>query len=293
MGFFVRNLTASNITVSDLGVTIDASSDYDLHFEGFHDVARSSNLLDELTASRLAILDSDGTTVLTTASGLARLDRKFDTNHLHVINELSDVDITAAVSTQVLTFTGSTWVNVPASTLGTFSSDIADLQASVSANASSISILFASAFFGSVLNDLSDVSVGAAASGQFLRFTGSTWEPGNAADGITLAFEWRFSTDTDTSVDPGNGRLRYNSATPASVTELAFDDQDRSGFDVGNIVGLLLAGDRIYVQQKDTASAAQLFQVTASAVDQTGFFNIAVSTIETGSILIIKSEFRN
>lgn len=160
------------------------------------------------------------------------------------------------------------------------------LNSSVLANASAIAILQASAFFGSVLDDLSNVNVPAPADLQVLQFNASAaeWQAGNAGDGITLSFEWRFSTNTDTGTDPGNGRFRYNNASPILITEIALDDNDRSGFDVGNVTGLLLAGDRIYVQQKNTASNAQLFEVTGSAIDDVGFFTIPVSAIAVGDL---------
>jgi hypothetical protein len=160
------------------------------------------------------------------------------------------------------------------------------LNSSLLANSSAIAVIQTSAFFGSVINDLSDVNAPTPADLQVIQFNASAgeWQAGNAGTGITLAFEWRFSTDTDTGVDPGNGRFRYNNASPILVTDIALDDEARSGFDVGNIIGILKSGDRLYVQQKDTASNAQLFEVTGSATDSVGYWNIPVSAQQVGSL---------
>jgi len=49
-------------------------------------------------------------------------------------------------------------------------------------------------------------------------------DPRATGSGASVQFSWRFSTST-TAADPGNKRLRFNNATPASVTEIYLDDQ--------------------------------------------------------------------
>jgi hypothetical protein len=62
--------------------------------------------------------------------------------------------------------------------------------------------------------------------------TGSTGSAGaDGADGITPATTSAFSTTT-TDADPGAGTVRFNNATPASVTNIYFDNTDSGSIDV-------------------------------------------------------------
>lgn len=101
-----------------------------------------------------------------------------------------------------------------------------------------------------------------------------------ASGGVTLQSSWRFST-TITAADPGNRTMRYDNATPANVTELYINDITNEGGDAGTILGLLVAGNRIYVQQQDDASRATLFELLGPAVDNTGWWTVPVSVVTT------------
>ncbi len=45
-----------------------------------------------------------------------------------------------------------------------------------------------------------------------------------------------------------------------------------------------MAGDRVYIQQKNDATKAQLFEITASATDNTGYWTVPVTVLETGAL---------
>lgn len=105
---------------------------------------------------------------------------------------------------------------------------------------------------------------------------------GGDSDNATFALEWRFSTST-TEADPGSGKLRYNNAIPASVTEIYIDDLTNAGVDASNILSALRAGDKFYVQQNDVATAAQLFTIV-SVTDNTGWFTLGV-TVDGAGVL--------
>ena len=65
--------------------------------------------------------------------------------------------------------------------------------------------------------------------------SGSKGDPGadgaDGADGISAGHLFAFSTTTSMA-DPGSGILRFNNATPASVTAIAIDDLDTNAADV-------------------------------------------------------------
>jgi hypothetical protein len=75
--------------------------------------------------------------------------------------------------------------------------------------------------------------------------------------------------------------MRYDDAVPGDVTELYINDITNENGDAGTILGLLAAGNRIYVQQQDDASRATLFELTGPAVDNTGWWTLPVSVVST------------
>lgn len=121
------------------------------------------------------------------------------------------------------------------------------------------------------------------------EFTGSgvasDWafeDPHATGGGASVTFSWRFSTTT-TAADPGNKRLRFNDATPADVTEIYLDDIDNSGVDVSNFLNLLVAGNKIYVQQSNNGGAFLLGTVVSST-DNTGWFTIVITVDDSGTL---------
>ena len=67
--------------------------------------------------------------------------------------------------------------------------------------------------------------------------------------GPTISGYYRFDTDT-TATDPGSGDLKYNSATPASVTSIYVSQTSRPGTDAARLFALLSSGMILLVQQQ-------------------------------------------
>ena len=103
-------------------------------------------------------------------------------------------------------------------------------------------------------------------------------------NGGLISSEYRFSTSI-VSADPGPGRFRYDNAVHASVTEIFIDDFNNNGTDVSNFLALISDGDRLYIQAEADSSAFQVWNVTADAVDNTGWFTIAVALETDGDTL--------
>ena len=100
---------------------------------------------------------------------------------------------------------------------------------------------------------------------------------------VTLQSTWRFSTNT-AATDPGNKTLKYDDAVPADVTELYINDTTNENGDASTILGLLVAGNRIYIQQQDDASRATLYELTGPPVDNTGWWTIPVLVVSSLSL---------
>ena len=97
-----------------------------------------------------------------------------------------------------------------------------------------------------------------------------------------ISGNWKFRTATG-AADPGLGALRYNNATPASVTALYVDQFTDTGTDAQNILAALASGDQIYVQESGSSSAFLVLNVT-SVVDNTGWFTINGTIAASGAL---------
>jgi hypothetical protein len=116
-------------------------------------------------------------------------------------------------------------------------------------------------------------------------FTDDTGQDFNLLEvqgGSSIIAAYRFQTSIVES-DPGNGNLRYDNATPASVTELFISATTDNGVDLQNILSFISAGDRIYFQQDNDASKYLLFDVTVN-VDNGGWFSFAGTVSNSGTI---------
>lgn len=97
-----------------------------------------------------------------------------------------------------------------------------------------------------------------------------------------LSGPWAFSTATG-AADPGAGRLRYDNATPASVTNVYIDQLTDNGGDAQNILSALASGDQLYIQDQRDAANFLVFDITG-VTDQTGWFTIAGTVNASGGL---------
>jgi len=97
-----------------------------------------------------------------------------------------------------------------------------------------------------------------------------------------ISGNWKFRTATG-AADPGAGALRFNNATPASVTALYVDQFTDAGGDAQNILAALASGDQIYIQESGSSSAFLVMSIT-STVDNTGWFTINGTISASGAL---------
>lgn len=105
----------------------------------------------------------------------------------------------------------------------------------------------------------------------------------NTAGGASLSGAWKFDSGV-TAVDPGSKEFALDNATLASVTAIYFNDTSVQGFDASTILGFLATGMRIYIQQKDDATRAALFQVSGTPTDNTGWWTVPVTVVNSGTL---------
>jgi hypothetical protein len=91
--------------------------------------------------------------------------------------------------------------------------------------------------------------------------------------------------DSIVAADPGPGNIRFNSATPASVTAIYIDAIDENAVDVTNLLSLITTDDRLYLQTKEDSAEFLVFNVTAPITDNTGWFTITGTVEASGDLL--------
>ncbi len=97
-----------------------------------------------------------------------------------------------------------------------------------------------------------------------------------------VALSWRFSTSI-VIADPGSKRIRFDNATPASVTKIAVDDITNGNFDASLILNELSNGDKLFIQES-AISANFLFGTVTAVTDQTGWFEIDITVTSSGTL---------
>ena len=118
----------------------------------------------------------------------------------------------------------------------------------------------------------------------FLLYNGSAWNlVGSSASGggggSGIANTYTFDTTT-TASDPGADGMRFNNATPASVTEI-YINKDSNGVDISSLIDFLSPNDTLYIQETATAANYILAKIT-SITDNTGWYTIVVTIDDSG-----------
>lgn len=106
--------------------------------------------------------------------------------------------------------------------------------------------------------------------------------------GAMPAVGYNFSTAT-TDSDPGAGSVRFNNATPASVTAIYFDNADRDG---NTQTGWLDSFDdptatvrgKLYITAAASPAVKLSFNVTGSVVDGTGYRKVTVAHLSGAAL---------
>lgn len=97
---------------------------------------------------------------------------------------------------------------------------------------------------------------------------------------VTISgYPYRFSTNTNTSQDPGSGSFRANAASFAAITRLAMDDQTSSGVNVRDFLLAFKSGDRVGFRSDSDPTEGGTYSLSSDPISQTGFVQLDVTYI--------------
>jgi hypothetical protein len=95
---------------------------------------------------------------------------------------------------------------------------------------------------------------------------------------------FQFSTLTS-AADPTSGYIRFNSATPASVTNLYIDDLNHHGNDEDSMLSNLADGDLIRIRSANLPDTVYwMGTVNGTPTDNTGWWTVPVTHIDSGTL---------
>lgn len=94
--------------------------------------------------------------------------------------------------------------------------------------------------------------------------------------------EYDFDTDT-TATDPGSGDVKFNNATPASVTAIYISQTTDAGFNAENLLSALVSGDIIYIQDEGDATKWWRGSVSGAPTDNGAWWTIPVTYVSSGA----------
>ncbi len=89
---------------------------------------------------------------------------------------------------------------------------------------------------------------------------------------------YSYSSNT-TMADPGNGKFRGNNALLGSATQLALSAITNAGSNIASFLRSIRVNDTIYIQDQDDATVWIRYNVTATATDNTTWFQFPVSVL--------------
>jgi len=129
------------------------------------------------------------------------------------VNNLSDVTITAATSGEVLKYNGSAWVDASVAY-----SEVTGTPTNISAFTNDSGYL--TAISGESINDLSDVTITAATSGEYLRYNGSAWVDASLGivDDTTPSLGGNLDVSSNDIVSTSNGAINLAPDGSGQVT---------------------------------------------------------------------------
>jgi len=74
--------------------------------------------------------------------------------------------------------------------------------------------------------------------------------------------------------------MNYDSAVPASVTEIYFDYVDRKSTDISTLLGELKNGDYLYIYEADDVTNFNVFLISGRT-DHTTYYTVSVTLTES------------
>ena len=138
--------------------------------------------------------------------------------------------------------------------------------------------------------DMATVSTGTERTWTFPDTAGTFASQSYVSD-MTSAVAWSYTFNTGTTMsDPGAGTIRFDNATVASVTNLAFDatTADSGNPDISDFIASIDDGTNtshegfITIKKQSTPSTFAVYAVTSAVTDNTGWLQVPVTHVASG-----------
>lgn len=97
----------------------------------------------------------------------------------------------------------------------------------------------------------------------------------------TLVSEYKFSTGT-TGASAVSGKIAFNNATPASVTEIYINKTTNKSVDNSRLLEVMQIGDIIYFQDKADSTKYIRVKISGTPVDNIGYYTYPVTVQKYG-----------
>jgi len=271
------------VTLPD-GVTLKAVLEA---FASAYETTKSNlESADTALSGRIDVLETDPTTAAAVAAVQADVDQNeldSDAADLALSNRLDILE--ADPTTQAYVDNAvSALVDLAPATLDTLN----ELAASIGDDADFIGTMNAA---NTALSDRLDVLeadpttqtyVDSVAGGLDGRLDIAEVNIGNVSGGVTST---TYAFDQGTAAEPNSKDLRFNSTTPASVTEIYISKTNKAGVDLSNVIPeMLFAGVRIYIQNESDASQYLAATIT-SVTEVNATYTLGVNEVTAGSLL--------
>jgi len=187
-----------------------------------------------------------------------------------------DITTVAGISANVTTVAG---VSADVTTVAGISANVTTV-AGISANVTTVAGI--SANVTTVAGISANVTTVAGISADVTTVAGISSDVTNLAAGTWPLFLKQTFDTTTADADPGAGKIRFNNATPASVTEIYFDNADA---DTNDITGLLdsWSDGQMVIRQVNAPTKWAVYTVTAVA-DATGYRRFTVTHVDSGTL---------
>jgi hypothetical protein len=102
------------------------------------------------------------------------------------------------------------------------------------------------------------------------------------ADGQSSSFYDYIAKTTATSGNPGNTFLLWNTVTQTAATQVNVSHINADGYDIDVLLALITTGTIFIIQDSGDSTIYQKWQVSATPVAQTGYFELPVTLLESG-----------
>jgi hypothetical protein len=116
------------------------------------------------------------------------------------------------------------------------------------------------------------------------RFTAIALSEAPVSGGGFLQETYRFDSSI-VAADPGSGDVRWDSATPASVTEVYISEFDSAGLNQAATIEALKAGDSLTISEEGNGANYIRGTVDSVPTDNGVWYTIGVTVVESGTLI--------